>query len=413
MIILIILFIILLFFVSIETICKCIDTICFSICFWKNCDCEECKSFFGSICDKEEKRNDSNVPNQLKGMIGLNIKKEMDANSSENQILNTNEIIDNITNPEKPKKVDLNPVGSNSEIYKKNILKGQKILIVMTYQEDSCNIERLYKNGDNKTVKDAAEHFGIELVTVDNYDDAINEITKEENGKCPYYACWISNSNKEQNKTKEFLELLAIFWINGGAVVLFSDNAPFIIETNIFLSMIFAGFTMNGDYDGKKEIYGDDTGLLQQPALFNRKKEIYKFNDIQRQSLSHNLYNIYEGVTISSITKNGKRQMNVKLDDIKPFIPFARDSEGGITSFFKLASNKGEGDLIFDGGDSKLFNDMKEKGTYRYIQNIIGLTARPEVHLSNKIHPKDYRPKKVTRMSTDDLNNKLKYIMNK
>ena len=37
--------------------------------------------------------------------------------------------------------------------------------------------------------------------------------------------------------------------------------------------MIFAGFTMNGDYDGKKEIYGDDTGLLLKPALFNRKKE--------------------------------------------------------------------------------------------------------------------------------------------
>ena len=98
---------------------------------------------------------------------------------------------------------------------------------------------------------------------------------------------------------------------------------------------------MDGNYIGQKEIYGDDTGLLQYPALFNRKKEIYKFNGIiQRQSLSHNLYNIYEGVTISSITKNGERQMNVKLDDIKPFIPFARDSEGGITSFFKLASNK-------------------------------------------------------------------------
>ena len=38
----------------------------------------------------------------------------------------------------------------------------------------------------------------------------------------------------------------------------------------------------------------------------------------------------------------------------KPFIPFARDSEGGITSFFKLASNKGEGDLIFDGGFTKI-----------------------------------------------------------
>ena len=105
--------------------------------------------------------------------------------------------------------------------------------------------------------------------------------------------------------------------------------------------------------------------------------------------------------------------MNVKLNDIKPFIPFARDSEGGITSFFKLASNKGEGDLIFDGGFTKIFNDMKEKGTYRYIQNIIGFTARPEVHLSNNINPKDYRPKKVTRISSNDLNIKLKYIMNK
>ena len=56
---------------------------------------------------------------------------------------------------------------------------------------------------------------------------------------------------------------------------------------------------------------------------------------------------------------------------------------------------------------------MKEKGTFRYIQNIIGFTARPEVHLSNNIQPKDYRPKKVTRISSEDLNNKLKYIMNK
>ena len=147
--------------------------------------------------------------------------------------------------------------------------------------------------------------------------------------------------------------------------------------------------------------------------MFNRKREIYKFNDIQRQTLSHNLYNIYEGVTISSITKNSKRKMDVKLNDIQPFIPFARDSEGGITSFFKLASEKGEGDLIFDGGFTKLFINMKENGTFRYIQNIIGFTGRPEVHLSKNIMPEDYRPNKVTLMSREDLNNKVKNIMNK
>ena len=56
---------------------------------------------------------------------------------------------------------------------------------------------------------------------------------------------------------------------------------------------------------------------------------------------------------------------------------------------------------------------MKENGTFRYVQNIIGFTARPEVHLSNNINPKDYRPKKVTLMSSDDLSDKLKDIINK
>ena len=126
--------------------------------------------------------------------------------------------------------------------------------------------------------------------------------------------------------------------------------------------------------------------------LIEKRKYIIQWYS-KTKSLSHNLYNIYEDITISSITKNSKRQMNVKLNDIKPFIPFTRDSEGGITSFFKLASNKGEGDIIFDGVWTRIFINMKKKGTYRYFQNIIGFTARPEVHLSNHINPKEYRKK--------------------
>ena len=67
--------------------------------------------------------------------------------------------------------------------------------------------------------------------------------------------------------------------------------------------MIKAGFSMDGSYIGKKEIYGDDSGLLKSPALFNRKKAIYKYKDIQRQSLSHNLYNIYEGALLLKIIR--------------------------------------------------------------------------------------------------------------
>ncbi len=58
--------------------------------------------------------------------------------------------------------------------------------------------------------------------------------------------------------------------------------------------------------------------------------------------------------------------LNVGLNDIKPFIPFARDSEGGITPLIKLA-NEGYGDIIIDGGFTKLVINMKEKGIFRYV----------------------------------------------
>ena len=230
---------------------------------------------------------------------------------------------------------NINPEGPNSEIYKKNILLGQKILIVMIYYEYSCNIDKLFYNGENKIVKDAVCHFGFEIIAVNNYLDAIKELTKDENGKCPYYAYWLLNSSSITPETNQFLEILMKFWKNGGAVVLLSDNTPFIEETNLFLLKNNANFIMEGDYIGEKDIYGDDTGLLNKPALFNRNKNFYKYKNIQRQGLCHNLYNIYEGITISSVRKDNKRKMNVIQDDIKPFIPFARDSEGGIASLIK------------------------------------------------------------------------------
>ena len=272
------------------------------------------------------------------------------------------------------------------------MIQGQKILIVMTYWEDTCNIKKLYQNGNNKTVQEAVEYYGITIIAVNQYKDAIKELTKKEKGKCPYYACWLMNDRVEKENMREFLQILYNFWKNGGAVVLFSDNEPFTLETNEFLSMINAGFTMNGMYDGENFIYGDESGKLDKIAVFNRKEEIYRYGNINRQKLSHSLFKIYEGITISSVTKNGNRGLNVKSDDIYPFIPFARDSEGGITSLFKLANQNGEGDLIIDGGFTKLFINMEEQGTFRYVRNIAGFTARPEVHIKNHIHPKNYRP---------------------
>jgi len=390
LIIVIILLIILIFFVSIEKICEYIDfIICWKHCNCENiklfllsiCDKQENKkknynasslNYFSigkkikekPSIEKEypndaEKEIDSNSKDDNISNINIDIKnegkspkekessidseKEKDNHSKDDNKSNIN--ID-IKNPEKPPQIDINifhkeiidtantianininPEGPDCEMYQSKILLGQKILIVMVYYNDTCNTGKLYKNGDNKTVKDAVSHYGIEIVSVNNYFDAIKELTKDENGKCPYYACWVINNYQIEDKGELFLKLLYAFWRKGGAVVLFADNEPYIEETNFFLTMINAGFTMNGNYIGQKHIYGDNSGLLNSPALFNRQEDIYKYKEIKRGSLSHNLYCIYEGDTISSITKNGKRGMDVKLSDIAPFIAFARDSE--------------------------------------------------------------------------------------
>ena len=102
----------------------------------------------------------------------------------------------------------------------------------------------------------------------------------------------------------------------------------------------------------------------------------------------HNLGLIFEGVTIAYCTNEKK---------MEPFTPFAKDSEGGVSILYYCADNNyGTGDIILDGGYTKLFVNMKEEGTFKYIQNIIGWTARPEVHIivDKKSH-KEWRPKAV------------------
>ena len=89
-----------------------------------------------------------------------------------------------------------------------------------------------------------------------------------------------------------------------------------------------------------------------------------------------------------------------------PFYPFARDSEGGVAGFFYPADVHGRGDIVFNCSYTSLYFTKKDNdGTYRYYENIIAWTARPEIHLKfDQCLIKDYRPKKVNY--TIDYNNK-------
>ena len=295
------------------------------------------------------------------------------------------------------------PEGKNTQIYVKNSLKGQKILIVMLYEEGKdITVKRIFESGGNssKCINDAASFFGISIKVVTNYKDAIKEITKQTKpGYCDYYAIWVMASNgntklqpHDEEGALNFVTKLERFWKNGGSLVLFVDNEPFTYEVNLFLKQtIFpdgnkVNFQMNGNHKGTKVMIADPSGKLNKNLTFNRSP--LKFKKCERSSLAHNLGLIFEGVTIAYCT-NEKR--------MEPFIPFAKDSNGGITILYYCADSKyGTGDIILDGGYTKLFVNMTEEGTYQYVQNIIGWTARPEVHIIvDNISHKVWRPKAV------------------
>ena len=375
-----------------------------------------------------------------------------------------------------------NEKGVNLEIYSKNILKTQKILIVMLWsyelnkKEESPYIDPKYINEPNTEngvcIKNCFDHFGIDDYVVVDYENAIKELLKKnQNGQCNYYSVWILCGpkypilppiNGVENKTnpylvEEFINVLISFWKNGGSLIFLAEGDPLNFQVNLFLEKIEfpnskkPNFRIAGNYLGDKVLEQDKTGVMNKNGVFDKcyKKSIYKGKEIQRQSLSHNLGLIYEGYSISfAVDKDNNRKITIKeKSELEPFKPFSINSEGGISALIYEADNEGRGDIIIDCGYTKCFLNLYKTGTFRFIQNIAGWTARPEInYMIENINPWEWRPKgidykvnynskyngylnienfQVEEMktlfaidgscSTEDLfyENELKYLMNK
>ena len=133
-----------------------------------------------------------------------------------------------------------------------------------------------------------------------------------------------------------------------------------------------------------------------QCGIFNNKRR-FSNGTYERYSLGHNLLQIYEGYTIlyAKIKKSGvdlKEEKNdIDENDLEeptegrlfPFIPFAYDHDKGLSVIFYPSSGE-EGDIIIDGGFSKLFNEIEKTGTYRYILNCISWTSQFSKRIKEK-----------------------------
>jgi len=327
-----------------------------------------------------------------------------------------------------PSQGRVNPSTGITEMYKKDLLKGQKILIVMCYTCELNENENKRINPYNinhseegeECIKTAIQHYGIELDIVTNYNKAIEKLThQEQEGYCDYYATWVMSGRPynempgeaDAGLVTQFIKVLNIFWKNGGSIVFCSDNQPFTFQTNLFLEQMVlpngdkVNFRIGGNHPGEQILEADDSGLLEKKKTFNTK--VLPSSRYERKSFANNLYQIYEGKTISFIgTGDLWNEKTFKpLDDTKlllPFVPFSRDSDGGINSIF-YAGEDGYGDLVFDNSYTKFFLEMKECGTFRYVQNVAAWTAAPErSSVIYGVKPKDYRPKAVIYEMTSE-----------
>ena len=264
-------------------------------------------------------------------------------------------------------------------------------------------LKKSFKKG-KKCLNDAFKYYGIDLVIKTKYDECIEELRK--GGK--YYAAWIICGNGTEKKdinsnlVGQFIEVLIKFWKNGGALLFWCDNQPLVYEANLFLKKVeFPGdytecnVRFVGNHTGKKIMSQGDIDI-NQCGIFNNKR---RFNNgkYERYSLGHNLLKIYEGYTVSfaKIKKSGvdlnEDKNDIKEEDLEdpidgkllPFIPFAYDHDEGLSVIFYPSSGE-EGDIIIDGGFSKLFNEIEETGTYRYILNCISWTSQFSKRIKEK-----------------------------
>ena len=307
-------------------------------------------------------------------------------------------------------------------LYDKNILKGQKILIVMLWTCDMSeneskyvkeefilnpNLEqknKFYKN-DNLCIKTAADYYGVEIKIVINYEDAITELTKQtKKGFCDYYAVWVfcgppypvlPKQNKE-NKNKDnpylisqFIDVLIKYWENEGSIFFLAEGSKLHYQLDLFLKKAKfpnygkVKFKIKEEHEGGGYLKGvyDQDFKLNNKGIFN--KSIQRNEISERASFGHLIYELFEGETICYVENN---------ENIKPFIQFVIDNLGGITSLFYCADKEGHSDIIIDCGFSKCFMNMNYKGTYKYFENIIGWMGKPEIHFGNIT---EWRPKAI------------------
>ena len=297
-----------------------------------------------------------------------------------------NETFEEIVNKDKANEIikDNIKLSEETTMCTPNSFKGLKCLLCVFWSKSIAGIKEQewvdYKyfteryNNNQKCLSEVFDYYGIELIVKIDYISCIKELEKG-----LYYACWvvcgdgsgILPEGGNANIVGQFVECAIKFWMQGGALVWWCDNEPLTYEANLFLEKVeFPGdvtktkVRFKSNHKGKKTMHQGDIKVIKKGVFNNKRKFLGKY---ERLSLAHGLVKMYMGDTISF----------VEVEDIEPFIPFGYDDEGGLSIIFYPSNpDYPHGDIIIDGGFTKLLYELETEGTERYILNIISWTTQ-------------------------------------
>jgi hypothetical protein len=296
--------------------------------------------------------------------------------------------------------------------YDDGAFNGFKILVVILYFEKSgITLANFHLNCGT-----VLKSKGFDYTVACSYGDAIAQLTRNENGRCPYTELWLIPSSsatslppeavdKDTRKMHPFFNAVRDFWMMGGGLFLFPDNSPYTFQVNQLLAN-YLTFSHNGK-TGRTNVrfeggyYGDkfitvNSNEAPLCGCFTPKCSLPPPGRCPlRLTLRPGLVTFYEGITISSAVNPSQQPISTEAD-LWPFTPFAWTSEtGGVPRPFvlfhdpKITSNTMEcsGPVVIHGGFTSAFikfgdSNSKYGGTGRLIISIAcWLTRFEERHL--------------------------------
>jgi len=150
---------------------------------------------------------------------------------------------------------------------------------------------------------------------------------------------WVISSNLRELNDKH-AQVIKEFFESGKGLYIWGDNAPYYNDANFLAQKIF-GTTMNGNVMADKTV-----GISGEAAN--------KAGIVNGHLISTGIANIYEGITIATITPT---------QDMTPLI---YGSDGNLVAAVYEKDGKR---AILDGGFTRLFLKWDTAGTGRYVKN--------------------------------------------